>query len=232
MAAYEKLINLSLLDRAIGYIKTLIGQKQDALAVTAINHYGVCSTAAATQAKTVSIPGVSALTEGLRITVLFSAAQTYNGAPTLNVNSLGAKEVRLSTGTKSTRYIWTAGEFVDFIYSGTYWVIVDGFVATTTYYGATKLSASATSTSSALALTPSALNSLVLNMIADAPVYSTSGTYAVGDRVRYSYNLWECNTAIDTAEAWTADHWTKIDPIQEQIDAILSAIGTTVVYSA
>ena len=40
--------------------------------------------------------------------------------------------------------------------------------------------------------------------------YSTSATYAVGDLCTYSGKRYECNTAIETAEAWTAAHWTEI----------------------
>lgn len=39
--------------------------------------------------------------------------------------------------------------------------------------------------------------------------YSTSKTYAVGDYVIYSGNLYRCTTAIATAESWTAAHWTQ-----------------------
>lgn len=41
-----------------------------------------------------------------------------------------------------------------------------------------------------------------------APVYSTSATYAVGDYVTYNGQLYRCTTEIETAEAWTAAHWT------------------------
>lgn len=43
-----------------------------------------------------------------------------------------------------------------------------------------------------------------------AGVYSTSGTYAVGDYVAYDGKLYRCVTAIDTAEAWTVAHWTEV----------------------
>ena len=43
-----------------------------------------------------------------------------------------------------------------------------------------------------------------------AGVYSTSGTYAVGDYVTYDGKLYRCVTAIDTAEAWTVAHWTEV----------------------
>lgn len=42
-----------------------------------------------------------------------------------------------------------------------------------------------------------------------APYYDATQTYAVGDMVMYKDNLYECSTAITTAEAWTAAHWTQ-----------------------
>lgn len=41
-----------------------------------------------------------------------------------------------------------------------------------------------------------------------AAAYSSSATYAVGDYVFYGGTLYRCITAITTAEAWTAAHWT------------------------
>jgi len=41
-----------------------------------------------------------------------------------------------------------------------------------------------------------------------APVYSSSNTYAVGAVVLYNGATYRCTTAITTAEAWTAAHWT------------------------
>lgn len=39
--------------------------------------------------------------------------------------------------------------------------------------------------------------------------YSTSKTYAVGDKCIYKNALYKCTIAISAAEAWTAGHWTK-----------------------
>lgn len=186
---------------------------------TQLNYYGTCATAAATQAKVVVCPNFTELKEGVSIRVNFANAQYYNGAPTLNVNSTGAKSVKsLSTGLNALRYCWLAGEVVAFTYDGTNWIMEDAGIANTSYYGYTKLMTSATSTSASLALTPVSLNDLVQNMIEPYPVYSESATYEVGDRVRYDYQAWECNTAITTAEEWNANHWTAVDPIQTQID--------------
>ena len=100
--------------------------------------------------------------------------------------------------------MWSAGEIIDFTYHGEYWVCHGRALATTTYYGITKLSNSAISTSTSLALTPAVVNALAENMITGYDAYSASATYAVGDMVRYSSYAYECNTAITTPEAWTA----------------------------
>lgn len=191
------------------------------------NYYGTCATGASTQAKVVVCEGF-VLETGVSIRVKFTNAQTYNGQPTLNVNSTGAIPVTSAGTTAAARYHWLAGEVVAFTYDGTNWIMEDGGIATTTYYGYTKLTTNATSTSTATALTPSSLNSLVQNMIEPYPVYSTSATYAVGDRVRRSYEAYECTTAITTPEAWNADHWTALDPIQTQIDNLNAKGGRNV----
>lgn len=57
-----------------------------------------------------------------------------------------------------------------------------------------------------------------------AGVYSTSGTYAVGDYVTYDGKLYRCVTAIDTAEAWTVAHWTEVT-VGEDVADLKSAIN-------
>ena len=42
--------------------------------------------------------------------------------------------------------------------------------------------------------------------------YDSTKTYAVGDMVIKNYAIYECTTAITTAEAWNSSHW-KIVPI-------------------
>lgn len=185
-------------------------------------YYGTCSTAKGTAAKVVTCSNF-VLATGAVIYVKFTNANDYNGTATLNVNGTGAKDIARVGTTKTSRYYWTAGELVGFVYDGTNYLMIDKGTSTTTYYGLTKLTTTATSTSEALALTPKALNSLAQNMIAGCEVYSSSSTYNIGDRVRYGYNTYECITTISTAESWTAAHWKMLDPIQTQIDNGVSA---------
>ena len=118
--------------------------------------YGTCDTAATTQAKVVTCDGFT-LTTGNIIYVKFTNAQTYNGTATLNVNSTGAKNITRVGTTTTTRYYWTAGEVVAFVYDGTNYVMENKGTASTTYYGLTKLSDSTNSTSTSLAATANAV---------------------------------------------------------------------------
>ena len=187
--------------------------------------YGTCATGATTAAKVIVCEDFTAsdLVAGTRLTVYFTNANTYNGQATLNVNGTGAKNLYYNGTTTNARYMWVAGESVEFVYNGTQWATVNGGLATTTYYGVTKLLTSAASDSQSVALTPRSLYYLANYSI--APFYSASKTYAVGDKVRYTYYLYECITAIDEPEAWTAAHWQQIDTLQEQIDNISATIG-------
>lgn len=199
-------------------LKDMLNSKAD---TTDLPKYATCSTAEGTAAKIATTTGGDfKLATGAMVRVKFTKANTYNGTATLNVDDTGAKSIARVGTTVATRYFWTAGEVVDFVYDGTNYVMSNKGVATTSYYGETKLATSATSTSTTTALTPASLNNFSNGTVAEYPVYSTSSTYAVGDRVRYSYHTYECITAITKAEAWTAAHWKVLPALQGQIDAL------------
>ena len=63
--------------------------------------------------------------------------------------------------------------------------------------------------------------------IADA--YSSSATYAVGDYCIYNSQLYRCTTAITTAEAWTAAHWTAVQ-LGDDVSDLRSALSFTDSY--
>ena len=117
--------------------------------------YAACSTASSTAAKVASCAGFS-LSTGAAVAVKFTNTNTAS-SPTLNVNSTGAKSIKKYGSTGPDTYMWNAGAVVEFFYDGTYWVMVNGTTATTTYYGLTKLSSSVSSTSTTLAATPYAV---------------------------------------------------------------------------
>ena len=119
--------------------------------------YGVCSTAAATQAKTVSISGFTSaqLVEGCKVTVRFQNYQGYNGAPTLNVSATGGKTIQSVVGTSAGQYEWSGGQIVAFVYYNGYWVIEDGGHASSIRYGKAILTNSVSGYSTTEAVTPS-----------------------------------------------------------------------------
>ena len=88
--------------------------------------YAVCNTNGSTVAKTVSISNFR-LVVGARVSVKFS--NKTSTTPKLNVSSTGAKEIKLvqTNGTYvsvNSYNSWSAGEIVELIYDGTYWVAV------------------------------------------------------------------------------------------------------------
>lgn len=121
-------------------------------------YYATCTTAAGTAAKVATTTNSDfELTTGAMVRVKFTNADTYNGTSTLNVDSKGAKNIIKVGTTVKPRYYWQAGEVVDFVYDGTYFVMLEAATATTTYYGITALSSATNSTSEALAATPKAV---------------------------------------------------------------------------
>lgn len=103
-----------------------IEDKATAATQTAIGaQYGTCSTAGSTAAKVVTSSNFKLFT-GARISVYFTYANTAAN-PTLNVNGTGAKSIRAYGGalTANSPYNWIAKTDVEFVYSGTYWHMVD-----------------------------------------------------------------------------------------------------------
>ena len=122
-------------------------------------YYGTCATGSTTAAKVVVCSDFKNLKEGASILVKFTNTNTH-ASPTLNVNGTGAYRIRKYGTTGAMGYAWFAGEVKQFLYDGSYWLLVDGGVATTSTYGKTKLSSSVSSDSTT-ALTPSAVNDLI-----------------------------------------------------------------------
>lgn len=107
------------------------------------DNYGVCSTASSTLAKTVNISNFKLVT-GARVNVKFTYAHSYDSysTATLNVNSTGAKSIvrfEGALGHEEIRFLrganiggdlscysptWRAGETVEFMYDGSYWVMI------------------------------------------------------------------------------------------------------------
>ena len=86
-----------------------------------IIHYGTCSTAAATVAKTVSCKGFTLVT-GAEITIRFTVTNTA-ASPTLNVNNTGAKAIVYRNAAISAGYL-AANRVYKFVYDGTNYELI------------------------------------------------------------------------------------------------------------
>lgn len=96
-----------------------------------ISHYATCSTAGATAAKTVSCTGFTYET-GAWIAVKFDEVNTAENV-TLNVNSLGAKNVYYRASQLGSRGLGQAGRVYLFVYDGTIFRLVGDLDTDTTY---------------------------------------------------------------------------------------------------
>lgn len=103
-----------------------------------ITHYGTCSTAAATAAKTVAVTGFT-LAAGARVTIKFTITNTAAN-PTLNINGTGAKAVYYKGAAISAGYL-AANKVYEFVYDGTNYVLVGDVDTNTTYSAATTATA-------------------------------------------------------------------------------------------
>lgn len=81
--------------------------------------YGVCSVAAGTAAKTVTVDNFS-LEAGAVVVVKFTYANSAAN-PTLNVNSTGAKAIYWKGAALASSQYWEAGALLSFVYNGTQW---------------------------------------------------------------------------------------------------------------
>jgi len=86
-----------------------------------INHYATCATEAATVAKVATLSGYSLQTGG-RAMIKFTYENTA-AAPTMNINSTGAKLIK-AFGTTESTVQWVAGDVVELIYDGTNYIML------------------------------------------------------------------------------------------------------------
>lgn len=132
--------------------------------------YGVCSTAAATAAKTVSIDfsGTLSLFAGLTVRVKFTNGNTAAN-PSLSINSTGAVSIAFA-GSDAGINKWASGSIVDFCYDGTNWNVINIGI-----YKANQSQLAPVETSS-----------------------TASQAYAVGDYFCYNGILYRVTVAIDS----------------------------------
>lgn len=109
--------------------------------------FGTCMTAASTNEKVVTTQqGNFKLEVGATVYVQFNTASTST-ATTLNIDGTGAIAVQTSATNALMANQIAPKSVVGFVYDGTVYRMLDGAIATTTYYGVTKLSSAVNSIS-------------------------------------------------------------------------------------
>ena len=202
--------------------------------------YGVCSTLSTTQNKTVSITGFTSadLVEGVQVTVRFAYTQEYNGLPTLNVSSTGAKQIYYGSWYNAGVGEWAGGDIITFAYFNNHWFIVDGEHAGTNIYGKTKLS-NTIANDGTVALTPKAVYDAgyvnASGAAAAAPVQSVNGqTGAVSLTIpTVPTNVSDFNndagyiTGINSSDVTTALGYTPYNGATNPNGYLTSSTGVT-----
>ena len=117
---------------------------------------GTCDTAADDGDKIATVPGNFELKAGAVVAIKFTNHNTVQQVK-MNVNGTGLKYIVTYNNYLPVTYAWKPLQTVLFIYDGTYFVAFTLNVASTTYYGLTRLTSSTSSTSTALAATASAV---------------------------------------------------------------------------
>ena len=131
--------------------------KLDAIDLRLKTWFGTCVTAASTAEKIVTTNTADFILEaGSIVYVQFNTAVTSTST-TLNVDNTGAVAIQTSATNALTANQIAPKSIVGFVYDGTVYRMLDSTIATTTYYGMTKLSSSTSSTSTATAATSSAV---------------------------------------------------------------------------
>lgn len=168
-----------------------------------ITHYTVCSTAAGTAEKTVSVGGEYTRDSGSAVRVKFTYANTASN-PTLDVNNTGAAPISVYGDQNADSATWQAGETLDLVFDGTRWQIVGGGIASTTIRGRVKLDATPTSGSNNAPSSGGVYAQLALKAPLASPALTGTPTAPTAPAGTSSTQI--ATTAyVDAAEAVTTD---------------------------
>ena len=159
-------------------------------------YYATCAAAGSTTAKVAACEGFT-LKTGAAALVKFTNANTA-ASPTLNVNGTGAKSIKKYGTTGSMAYMWTSGAVLLLVYDGTNWIMENGSIASTSYYGVTKLNNSTGSPSTTEAATANAVRMVNLTA-AEALELAKRGSSA--DQMKLSEAAKAALSVTDTVEA-------------------------------
>lgn len=158
-------------------------------------YYGVCTSYAETQAKTVTVDDSFSLVKGAVVNVVFDSQNTAS-SPTLNVNNTGAKPITGWGDSPATQADWGDYTLVSLVYTGTKWRMIVPADADADTKGLVKLS-DTYSSNNTTAATPKAVNAALTAAKSYADSVAGSGGGTGGSTTPVWYGT--CETAADTA---------------------------------
>ena len=193
--------------------------------------YGECHTGASVAAKIVTCPEATELYAGLTILIEFSNYNTVAN-PTLNVNSLGDKQIFINGAVASSTncFLWSPGVKIQFTYNGTYWVPVGHPCK---YYGTSETRATTATkdvtVSNIVICKGTTLNvQFVYANEAESPLLSIGGVTARAiytQGTRYAY--WEAGTTV--AFTFDGQYWrVSSEPVYASEVTVGNAAGMNV----
>lgn len=179
---------------------------------------GYCNTSASIAQKAVTIIAggtftTNDLVTGCMLRIVFVSANTANN-PTLKIGSLAAKPIYRGASAMQANF-WSAGDVVDFVYDNTYvntsgcFLAVDKGVATTSYYGITKLSNAYTTADASVAASQTAVNSVYSNAVRTSGTQTVGGDKTFTGAVGFSGTVTLSSDSTGTTQAAT-DNSTKL----------------------
>jgi len=156
-------------------------------------HYATCMTANSEYAKEAECSGLFTLSEGASIRIKFFYGNSAT-SPTLNVNNTGAYPIRERSGVSpDMRYKWSGdGAVKDFVFDGTYWLVVDGEIASEFQYGKTMLTSVVDATTNK-AVTPSGVQQAIAAAMGTAASVGTwtPSCYGTGTKTGWYVKIGE-----------------------------------------
>lgn len=144
--------------------------------------YAICDTSESIAEKIVTTTTNNfTLTIGNIVYILFTNSNSIDTS--LNIDGTGAIPIKIYSSEPTVLQQWHSGEIIGFIYDGTNFKMINGGIASTDYYGMTKLSNETNSTSTNLAATPYAVKITydLANQAIPKPIEASNGDILIYD---------------------------------------------------
>ena len=190
---------------------------------TQAGNYAYC-TSTASAAKAVTIPGF-VLTTGVHVRIKFQYTnQLAVASLTLNVNGTGAKNIKLQGANLPAADVLGQDGIYEFVYDGSYWVLVGGTVSYTNTDTKVKATATTSGTFPILASSTANPNGAATEAVYNTGITMNAGTNTINANI--SGNAATANAvktykySVTSSTTWRIIAWiTSETPAMQSLDA-------------